>query len=84
MSGAATPRPPNFLRSIYPDGFDSKAVGKPRPYVTLTYAQSIDGCIAGKGGTQILLSGKESMVMTHWYVGAYMHLNQLPKAHFVC
>ncbi|KAF8336501.1 dihydrofolate reductase-like domain-containing protein [Cantharellus anzutake] len=37
-----------------------------RPYITLTYAQSLDGCIAGKGGTQVLLSGRESMIMTHW------------------
>ncbi|CAG8542486.1 2058_t:CDS:2 [Paraglomus brasilianum] len=34
-------------------------------FVTLTYAQSLDGKIAGEGGKQILLSGEESMVMTH-------------------
>ena len=38
-----------------------------RPYVTLTFAQSLDGKIAGKGGKQLILSGRESMVMTHWY-----------------
>jgi len=37
-----------------------------RPYVTLTFAQSLDAKIAGKGGKQLILSGKESMVMTHW------------------
>ncbi|KAF7793459.1 hypothetical protein EIP86_004571 [Pleurotus ostreatoroseus] len=37
-----------------------------RPYVTLTFAQSIDAKIAGKGGKQLALSGKESLVMTHW------------------
>ncbi|KAI0778724.1 bacterial bifunctional deaminase-reductase [Trametes elegans] len=37
-----------------------------RPYVTLTFAQSLDAKIAGSGGTQLALSGKESMVMTHW------------------
>jgi 2,5-diamino-6-(ribosylamino)-4(3H)-pyrimidinone 5'-phosphate reductase len=39
-----------------------------RPYVTLTFAQSVDAKIAGKGGQQLILSGKESMVMTHWCV----------------
>jgi hypothetical protein len=37
-----------------------------RPRVTLTFAQSIDGKIAGRNGRQLILSGKESMVMTHW------------------
>ncbi|KAI0639954.1 dihydrofolate reductase-like domain-containing protein [Trametes polyzona] len=37
-----------------------------RPYVTLTFAQSLDAKIAGRGGKQLILSGKESMVMTHW------------------
>ncbi|KAH9858342.1 bacterial bifunctional deaminase-reductase [Lenzites betulinus] len=37
-----------------------------RPYVTLTFAQSLDAKIAGAGGKQLILSGKESMVMTHW------------------
>jgi len=34
--------------------------------VTLTFAQSLDAKIAGKNGRQLILSGKESMVMTHW------------------
>ncbi|KXN88821.1 2,5-diamino-6-ribosylamino-4(3H)-pyrimidinone 5'-phosphate reductase [Leucoagaricus sp. SymC.cos] len=37
-----------------------------RPHVTLTYAQSLDAKIAGENGRQLILSGKESMVMTHW------------------
>ncbi|KAI0361033.1 bacterial bifunctional deaminase-reductase [Trametes cingulata] len=37
-----------------------------RPYVTLTFAQSLDAKIAGAGGAQLALSGKESLVMTHW------------------
>ncbi|KAL0951648.1 hypothetical protein HGRIS_008328 [Hohenbuehelia grisea] len=37
-----------------------------RPYVTLTFAQSLDAKIAGKAGKQLILSGKESMKMTHW------------------
>lgn len=35
-----------------------------KPFVTLTFAQSLDGKIS-KPGQQILLSGKESMAMTH-------------------
>jgi len=37
-----------------------------RPFVTLTFAQSIDAKIAGAGGKQLILSGEESMRMTHW------------------
>ncbi|EKM61507.1 uncharacterized protein PHACADRAFT_135222 [Phanerochaete carnosa HHB-10118-sp] len=37
-----------------------------RPYVTLTFAQSLDAKIAGKDGKQLALSGKESLIMTHW------------------
>ena len=37
-------------------------------WTTLTFAQSLDGKIAGTGGKQLILSGKESMLMTHWYV----------------
>lgn len=36
-----------------------------RPHVTLTFAQSQDGKIAGAGKTQLALSGSESMLMTH-------------------
>jgi 2,5-diamino-6-(ribosylamino)-4(3H)-pyrimidinone 5'-phosphate reductase len=37
-----------------------------RPFVTLTFAQSIDAKIAGAGGKQLILSCEESMKMTHW------------------
>jgi len=37
----------------------------PRVRVTLTFAQSVDGKIAGANGKQIILSCKESMYMTH-------------------
>ncbi|SCV68810.1 BQ2448_931 [Microbotryum intermedium] len=36
-----------------------------RPFVTLTYAQSLDAKIAGPGGSQVRLSGNESMYLTH-------------------
>jgi 2,5-diamino-6-(ribosylamino)-4(3H)-pyrimidinone 5'-phosphate reductase len=59
------PQPPEFLQSFYSLPLQSPLVG--RPYVTLTYAQSLDARIAGVGGKQLILSGKESMVMTHWF-----------------
>jgi 2,5-diamino-6-(ribosylamino)-4(3H)-pyrimidinone 5'-phosphate reductase len=39
-----------------------------RPHVTLTWAQSLDSKIAGPGGKRVMISGDESMLMTHWYV----------------
>lgn len=39
----------------------------PRVNVTLTFAQSLDGKIAGASGKQLTLSCKESMYMTHMY-----------------
>jgi GTP cyclohydrolase II len=37
-----------------------------RPYVTLSYAQSVDGSIAFRPGKPLALSCKESLVFTHW------------------
>ena len=37
-----------------------------RPLVTLTFAQSLDAKIAGRDSQQLALSGRESMLMTHW------------------
>ncbi|HEX7504350.1 MAG TPA: dihydrofolate reductase family protein [Syntrophales bacterium] len=36
-----------------------------RPLVTLSYAQSIDGCIARRPGRPLALSNQKSMTMTH-------------------
>jgi len=57
-------QPPPFLLSVI-SGTETAQLAT-RPRVTLTYAQSLDGCIAGVGGQQLILSGKESMNMTHW------------------
>lgn len=38
-----------------------------KPFVTLTWAQSIDGKISGHNGHQVVLSGKQSMLLTHKY-----------------
>ena len=36
-----------------------------RPAVTLSWAQSVDGAIGGRGGTRVILSSPESMTVTH-------------------
>ena len=36
-----------------------------RPFVTLAYAQGLDGSIAGRGGRRLCLSGPESLALTH-------------------
>jgi GTP cyclohydrolase II len=36
-----------------------------RPLVTLSYAQSLDGCIAARPGGPLALSGPESLTLTH-------------------
>jgi hypothetical protein len=42
-----------------------------RPFVTVTYAQSLDGKIAGAGGKQVAISCEESKRMTHTYVSSH-------------
>ncbi|KAJ4482077.1 dihydrofolate reductase-like domain-containing protein [Lentinula aciculospora] len=56
--------PPAFLTSLLYRY--NKPTEQSKPHVTLTFAQSLDAKIAGRGGKQLTLSGKESMVMTHW------------------
>lgn len=65
-------QPPEFLTAVLasgpaPPGPRLDPDNQTRPYVTLTFAQSLDGKIAGKGNKQLILSGRESMIMTHWY-----------------
>lgn len=36
-----------------------------RPFVTLSYAQSLDGCIAARPGEALALSGRQSLTLTH-------------------
>jgi GTP cyclohydrolase II len=36
-----------------------------RPFVTLTYAQSLDGCIAADAGQPLSLSGPQALMLTH-------------------
>ncbi|KZV96118.1 bacterial bifunctional deaminase-reductase [Exidia glandulosa HHB12029] len=56
---------PGFLHSVLTQPLQPSQCAR-RPWVTLTYAQSLDARIAGAGGKQLILSGKESMLMTHW------------------
>ncbi|SMQ44933.1 unnamed protein product [Zymoseptoria tritici ST99CH_3D1] len=46
-------------------GGHSRATAANRPWVTLTWAQSLDGMIAGRPGTQTYLSGIKSKAATH-------------------
>ena len=52
----------SFLFPYYPEEIIIK---DNKPFVTLTYAQSLDGKISGEGGKQLRLSCEESMIMTH-------------------
>jgi 3,4-dihydroxy 2-butanone 4-phosphate synthase/GTP cyclohydrolase II len=36
-----------------------------RPFVTLSYAQSLDGCISARAGEALPLSGQQSLTLTH-------------------
>jgi GTP cyclohydrolase II len=42
-----------------------------RPFVTLSYAQSLDGSIAARPGRPLALSGSQSLVLTHWLRAAH-------------
>lgn len=57
--------PPELLISTLAH-YGTSPVPEKRPLVTLTFAQSLDAKIAAQNGKQLILSGKESMVLTHW------------------
>jgi GTP cyclohydrolase II len=42
-----------------------------RPFVTLTFAQSLDGSIAARPRQRLRLSGSESLRLTHWLRSAH-------------
>lgn len=56
------------VKSFLSPYYSKETINNNRPFVTLTYAQSLDGKISGKGGKQLRLSCEESMIMTHRYV----------------
>lgn len=47
-------------------GNDASGSTSSRPFVTLTYAQSVDGMISLAPGTRTVLSGLETKTMTHY------------------
>ncbi|WVQ95507.1 hypothetical protein IAU59_002604 [Kwoniella sp. CBS 9459] len=53
---------PSFLTEHVP----SSSATIDRPHITVTWAQSLDSKIAGPGGKRVMISGPESMLMTHW------------------
>ncbi|KAJ7492361.1 dihydrofolate reductase-like domain-containing protein [Mycena latifolia] len=65
MSTSPTPAPPPAYLTALLAPYTAPPPPA-RPHVTLTFAQSLDGKIAGAGGAQLALSGAESMRMTHW------------------
>jgi GTP cyclohydrolase II len=44
---------------------ESRDIKVPRPAVTLSYAQSLDGCISARKGTPTAISGNQSILITH-------------------
>ncbi|WVF67943.1 hypothetical protein IAT40_002705 [Kwoniella sp. CBS 6097] len=62
MTAAAPTSPPSFLTEHIP----SASATIDRPHITVTWAQSLDSKIAGPGGKRVMISGPESMLMTHW------------------
>ena len=58
-----TPIPKNRASSL--DILPTSPVRKDRPFVTLSFAQSLDGSITVKRGQFTAISGNESMRMTH-------------------
>ena len=60
---------PPFLSKIL-SNYGSKPPEN-RPHVTLTFAQSIDAKIGDAHDRQLILSGKESMIMTHWCIDVW-------------
>ncbi|CED84478.1 RIB7, arfC [Phaffia rhodozyma] len=61
MSSPVSDKIDTFLRPL----IASKQPYSHRPFVTLTYAQSLDGKIAGPDGQQVQISGRESSELTH-------------------
>lgn len=61
---AGEPFVPGPLRRRLEDAEAFRAA-RGRPFVLLTYAQSLDGCIAGPRRERVRLSGPEAMRLTH-------------------
>ena len=59
------------IRAWQEDDYSHRTDGHPKPFVTLTFAQSLDGCVAvidsvtGETSSNLPLSGKSSLRLTH-------------------
>ncbi len=51
--------------TLLPDDATAHRLRTGRPFVTLSYAQSLDGCIAVEPGRPFALSGSEALQLTH-------------------
>jgi len=49
----------------YLDGLMARAAPAGRPFVTLSFAQSLDGCLSGPRRSRYAMSGEEALVFTH-------------------
>lgn len=56
------------ILSLLDEALNFEKISVPDVQVTLTFAQSLDAKIGGKGGKQLALSCEESMLMTHMCV----------------
>lgn len=54
----------DFIKPLIESAGDHRR-RKGTPFVTLSYAQSLDGCISARPGEAIALSGRESLKLTH-------------------
>lgn len=57
--------PPAAPADAFAEVVSVPAARNGRPFVTLTYAQSLDGSIAARRGEMTLISGPEAMTLTH-------------------
>jgi 3,4-dihydroxy 2-butanone 4-phosphate synthase/GTP cyclohydrolase II len=54
----------SILADLHPR-LEAAATNRGRPFVTLAFAQSLDGSIAGEGNRPLCLSGESSLALTH-------------------
>lgn len=55
----------NFPHTNGKNGHNGTAVTHARPFVTLSYAQSVDGSITAQPGQPTAISGSQSLILTH-------------------
>jgi 2,5-diamino-6-(ribosylamino)-4(3H)-pyrimidinone 5'-phosphate reductase len=68
--------PPAFIKTLLSSYASDPLPHK--PHVTLSFAQSIDAKIGKPFDGQFILSGQQSMLMTHW-LHIFSHRNNFSK-----